>query len=77
LTQGKPIEPVKLDQAYDQDPGTLTPDTGDTLELAPERLTVTFGFGAGLFVRDNQDRYGLASERPEAFVDLPNSTATS
>ncbi len=71
LTQGRPIEPIKLDQAYDQDPGTLTPDTGDTLELAPARLTVTFGFGAGLFVKDNQDRYGLASRRPEAFVDLP------
>ena len=71
LTQGKPIEPVKLDQAYDQDPGTLTPDSGDTLELAPARLTVTFGFGAGLFAKDGLDRYGLASRRPEAFVDLP------
>ena len=29
LTQGRPIEPIKLDQAYDQDPGTLTPDTGE------------------------------------------------
>jgi deferrochelatase/peroxidase EfeB len=32
---------------------------------------VTFGFGAGLFVKDGKDRYGLAALRPEALVDLP------
>ncbi len=30
----------------------------------PARLTVTFGFGAGLFVKDGKDRYGLADRRP-------------
>ena len=46
-------------------------DSGDALGLSPSRLTVTFGFGAGLFTKDGKDRYGLAAHRPEALVDLP------
>lgn len=46
-------------------------DAGDTAGLAPARLTLTFGFGPGLFVRDGRDRYGLAARRPAALVDLP------
>jgi len=46
-------------------------DTGESLGLAPQRLTVTFGFGPGLFTKDGRDRYGLASRRPEALIDLP------
>ena len=49
-------------------------DTGDVLGLRPSRLTLTFGFGAGLFVKDGKDRYGLAARRPEALVDLPAFT---
>ena len=41
------------------------------LGLSPARLTLTFGFGPGLFVRDGHDRFGLADHRPEALVDLP------
>jgi deferrochelatase/peroxidase EfeB len=47
------------------------PDPAETQGLGPARLTLTFGFGAGLFVRDGRDRFGLAKRRPEAFVDLP------
>ena len=47
------------------------PDGGSALGLAPARLTITFGFGAGLFVKDGSDRYGLAAKRPAALVDLP------
>ena len=58
-----------------QDLGTdlSTPghDSADALGLGPARLTLTFGFGAGLFAKDGQDRYGLAAQRPEALVDLP------
>ncbi len=50
------------------------PDSGEALGLPPARLTVTFGFGAGLFVKDGQDRYGLAARRPAALVDLPKFT---
>jgi deferrochelatase/peroxidase EfeB len=39
--------------------------------LDPAHLTLTFGFGPGLFERDGQDRYGLEARRPEALVDLP------
>jgi len=46
-------------------------DTAEALGLPPARLTVTFGFGAGLFIKDGKDRFGLAAQRPEALVDLP------
>ena len=46
-------------------------DGASALGLAAARLTITFGFGAGLFVKDGVDRYGLAAKRPDALVDLP------
>jgi deferrochelatase/peroxidase EfeB len=51
--------------------GKADPDSGEALGLPPSHLTVTFGFGAGLFVKDGKDRYGLASLRPAALVDMP------
>jgi deferrochelatase/peroxidase EfeB len=47
------------------------PDSGDAIGLGPCRLTVNFGFGPGLFSQDGEDRFGLASERPAALVDIP------
>lgn len=47
------------------------PDSGEAVGLPAARLTLTFGFGAGLFVKDGKDRYGLAARRPPALVDLP------
>ncbi len=52
-------------------PDAMAADTGEALGLSPARLTLTFGFGAGLFSKDGKDRYGLAARRPAAFVDLP------
>jgi deferrochelatase/peroxidase EfeB len=46
-------------------------DSGDALGLPPARLTITFGFGPGLFLKDDKDRYGLAALRPEALAELP------
>jgi deferrochelatase/peroxidase EfeB len=46
-------------------------DSSDALGLPASRLTVTFGFGAGVFEKDGHDRYGLAARRPAALVDLP------
>lgn len=46
-------------------------DGGDALGLNPSRLTLTFGFGPGLFVKGDKDRFGLAAKRPEALVDMP------
>ncbi|WP_220199282.1 iron uptake transporter deferrochelatase/peroxidase subunit [Ktedonospora formicarum] len=47
------------------------PDTGEALGLQASNLTITFGLGPTLFTKDGKDRYGLASRRPEALVDLP------
>ncbi|MFF5978662.1 iron uptake transporter deferrochelatase/peroxidase subunit [Streptomyces olindensis] len=41
-------------------------DTGEALGLKPSRLTLTIGFGPGLF-----EKFGLADRRPEALIDLP------
>ena len=65
MSRGQPAQPVGQDVA---EPG---PDTGEALGLPPARLTMTFGFGAGLFVKDGKDRYGLLAQRPPALVDLP------
>ncbi|AXL49821.1 peroxidase [Paraburkholderia caffeinilytica] len=57
--------------AYSQANTQAAPDSGDVLGLGPCGLTITFGFGPGLFTKDGKDRYGLASRRPAALVDLP------
>jgi deferrochelatase/peroxidase EfeB len=65
LTVGDPVPgPAGDDYSADLDPAEMQ-------GLGAARLTLTFGFGAGLFVRDGRDRFGLAKQRPEAFVDLP------
>lgn len=66
LTRGEtaaPLDGVKTDIA--------APDSGEALGMAAARLTLTFGFGAGLFSKDGKDRFGLAARRPEALVDMP------
>jgi deferrochelatase/peroxidase EfeB len=73
----KPVEHAaeSQQQGYDSEekpaPATWAADSGEALGLKPSRLTLTFGFGAGLFLKDGKDRYGLAARRPEALVDLP------
>lgn len=50
----------------------LEGDSGEALGLSPARLTLTFGFGPGLFVdASGKDRYGLRARRPDALVDMP------
>jgi deferrochelatase/peroxidase EfeB len=65
MASGETAEPLNANA--EQPPA----DSGDALGLSPARLTITFGFGPGLFTKDKQDRYGLARHRPEALVDLP------
>jgi len=65
LTRGLPAGPISTDV------NAVAADGGDTIGLPPARLTLTFGFGAGLFMKDGRDRYGLAVRRPAALVDLP------
>ncbi len=65
MTRGEPAAPIERDAA------TVLPDSGEAHGLPPARLTLTFGFGAGLFLKEGKDRYGLAAQRPPALVDLP------
>ncbi len=55
--------------AYDAPPD----DTGEAIGLPPSRLTITVGFGPGLF-RDAEghERFGLADRRPAVLEDLPH-----
>jgi deferrochelatase/peroxidase EfeB len=66
MSSGQPAQPLGQDVAL------AAPDSGEAVGLPTARLTVTFGFGAGLFVKDGRDRYGLAAQRPQALVDLPS-----
>ncbi|MEZ5229882.1 MAG: iron uptake transporter deferrochelatase/peroxidase subunit [Acidimicrobiales bacterium] len=48
-------------------------DTGEAFGLAAANLTITFGFGPGLFADDERgDRFGLADRRPDALRSLPH-----
>jgi deferrochelatase/peroxidase EfeB len=65
ITAGQTASPIGNDLT------TPGPDSGEALGLPASRLTVTFGFGAGLFDKDGKDRFGLVTKRPSALVDLP------
>jgi deferrochelatase/peroxidase EfeB len=57
--------------ALTDDPASPEPDSYDAAGLNADRLTLTFGFGPGMFSKDGKDRYGLAKHRPDALADLP------
>ena len=65
MTAGLPAEPGV------QDDNAPPLDSGEVVGLNPQRLTITFGFGPDFFVLNGEDRYGIASKRPAALVDLP------
>lgn len=46
-------------------------DTGETLDLPPSRLTVTFGFGPSFFKDGSKDRFGIARLAPLYLKDIP------
>ena len=70
MTQGLPAGPIGPTEGA---PLVPPDDTGEAIGLPPGGLTITFGFGPGMF-RDGRgrDRYGLADRQPEALVDLPH-----
>jgi deferrochelatase/peroxidase EfeB len=65
MTAGETARPLGDDLAVEG------PDGGSALGLPPSRLTITFGFGPGLFAKDGVDRYSLGDRRPDALVNLP------
>ena len=65
LTRGEPAVPLK---EPDDQPAA---DSGEALDLGASNLTLTFGFGPGMFTKDGKDLYGLAKHRPPQLVDLP------
>ncbi len=85
MAKGLPIEAFEETEiAYAAETGTVTTsddepapvkvaaaDSGEAEGLPAARLSLTFGFGAGIFIKDGKDRYGLAARRPAALVDLP------
>ena len=46
-------------------------DSLEAWQLGPQRLTLTVGFGPGMFTKNGHDRYGIADKRPPQLVDLP------
>jgi deferrochelatase/peroxidase EfeB len=65
LTEGKAVGDLSSNEF-------LPPkDTGEAAGLSASNLTVTFGVGPSLFVKDNQDRFGLKAKQPIELVDLP------
>ncbi|HTX01219.1 MAG TPA: Dyp-type peroxidase, partial [Acidimicrobiales bacterium] len=65
LTVGEPAAALSTDGSV------VEPDSMDALGIGPSRLTVTVGLGTGLFDKEGEDRFGLASRRPAALVELP------
>lgn len=65
MTEGNPVGAALTNS-------NLPPkDTGEAVGLAPSNLTITFGVGPSLFVKDGRDRFGLKSKQPAELVDLP------
>ncbi len=65
MTRGETAAPLGKDLSV------AAGNSGEALDLGPARLTLTFGFGPGLFIKAGKDRYGLAAQRPAALVELP------
>jgi deferrochelatase/peroxidase EfeB len=48
-------------------------DTGEAYGLRPAKLTLTFGFGPGVFQNETLgDRFGVAANRPDSLRTLPH-----
>jgi deferrochelatase/peroxidase EfeB len=70
MTRGLSAGPIGPTEGAPQAPPD---DTGEAIGLSSGGLTLTFGFGPGLFRDDHgRDRFGLAGRRPEALADLPH-----
>jgi deferrochelatase/peroxidase EfeB len=65
LTAGRPYEPTRQKQ-------TQPPlDPGEAINLSPAQLTITVGFGPGLFRSSGAGGLGLSQAKPSALSPLP------
>lgn len=65
MTQGKSYKPEATAR-------NLPPtDTGEAIDLGPQRLTLTFGFGPSLFARGRVGGGDMRLRRPPALAELP------
>lgn len=46
-------------------------DTGESEDLSPSNITITFGLGSSFFLKDGRDRFGIASKKPKHLQDIP------
>jgi deferrochelatase/peroxidase EfeB len=70
MTQGQPAGPVGPTEGPPEAPPD---DTGEAIGLSPGGLTITFGFGPGMFRDEHgRDRFGIGQRRPKALRDLPH-----
>ncbi|MEA2194900.1 MAG: deferrochelatase/peroxidase EfeB [Solirubrobacteraceae bacterium] len=65
MTAGRQAEPSA------GSPAAPPTDTGEADGLPPARLTVTVGFGPGLFEHGGRDRFAIAGQRPALLQALP------
>lgn len=65
MTRGAPVGDHNATLAAPPD------DTGEADDLGASNLTLTFGFGRTLFDLHGHDRFGLAAQRPNQFIELP------
>lgn len=64
-------EEATQDGAVGVNPYAPPADTGEALGLPASQLTLTIGFGPGLFAKEGKERFGLTGQRPEVLADLP------
>jgi len=65
LTAGQPYQPAT------QEPSQAPEDTGEAIGLDPAQLTITIGFGPGMFGSRSEDRFELAHLKPPMLQPLP------
>lgn len=70
MTQGNDVGELG---AVGGSPYSPPEDTGEALGLPPSGLTITIGFGRGMFVDESgKPRFGLDGKRPERLQDIPS-----
>jgi deferrochelatase/peroxidase EfeB len=67
LTKGDQYRPATSDRS-----GDVPADPGEAVGLRPAELTITIGFGPGLFGSTAKQRFGFGLRRPKALSPLPS-----